>query len=244
MQWQKRSRLKSAALQAVFVIFFLHLMLACGDEQKTGELSPSPPKPESFTFFDIGVNTQLTGAVRKDLGDKLGRDAIEKRNIIDLEMNYRGFLKKYFPELFELNQQLNYPPGQRVDHDTVKLMYRYAQRKNIPFDYAELIFSNYTQLPLLIRVRFKRDEAGVIKTLEEKYGPPQIIEWQEAGGTSMFWTKKRDFLILSKVPDQFGNPEYQVAIYFVANLEELLAVEAKAREESEKQKTKTGRKAF
>lgn len=244
MQWQNTFQLKKAAFRAVFIIFFFPMMMSCGDEQKTTEFSSSPPKPESFTFFDIGINTKLTGGVRKDLGNKLGRDAIENRNIIDLEINYRGFLKKYFPELFELNLQLNYPPGERVDHNTVKLMYRYAQRKNIPFDYAELIFSNYTQLPILIRVRFKRDEAGVIKTLEEKYGPPQIIELKEANGTSMFWTKNKDFLILSQVPDQFGNPEYQVSIYFVANLEELLAVEAKAREESEKQKAKTGRKAF
>jgi hypothetical protein len=244
MQWQKKFQLKTAAFRAVFIIFFFPMMMSCGDEQKTTEFSPSPPKPESFTFFDIGINTKLTGGVRKDLGNKLGRDAIENRNIIDLEINYRGFIKKYFPELFELNRQLNYPPGERVDHDTVKLMYRYAQRQNIPFDYVELVFSNATQLPILIRIRFKRDDANVIPTLKEKYGSPQMIEWKEENGTSMFWRKNKDFLIVSLVPDQFGNPEFQISIYFVANLEELIAVEVKAREEREKQKAKTGKTAF
>jgi hypothetical protein len=244
MQWQKKFQLRTAGFRAVVAILFFPMMMSCGDEQKTNEFSPSSPKAETFTFFDIGINTKLTGGVRKELSHKLGRDAIENRNIIDLEINYRGFLKRYFPALSELNLKLNYPPGERVDHNTVKLMYRYALRENIPFDYVELVFSNYTQLPLLIRIRFKRDDANVIATLKEKYGPPLIIDWKEENGTSMFWTKNKDFLIASLVPDQFGNPEYQISIYFVANLEELIAVESKAREEGEKQKARTGKTAF
>jgi hypothetical protein len=244
MQSQKKWQPKVAAFYIALIILSSPILMSCGDEQETPDLSPSPTKPESFTFFDIGINTKLTSGIRKDLGDKLGHEATENRNIIDLEINYRGFLKKYFPEINELNRKLNYPPGERVDHNTVKLMYRYAQKENIPFDYVELIFSNYTGSPLLIRIEFKNDEANIIETLKEKYGRPQVLDWKEENGKSMFWEKYKDHLIVSLVPDQFGKPGYQILIYFVENLKELIDTEMKEREQKEQEKAKTGKTAF
>jgi len=200
--------------------------------------------PESFTFFDLGINSRLNKEVRQQLGDKLGRDAIERRSIIDLEINYSGFLKNYFPGLNELNQRLNFPPGERVDHNTVKLMYRYAQKKNVPFEYVELVFSNYTNAPILFRINFREDDAGIINTLESKYGQPQVIAWKEENGQSMSWMKNSDFLIVSQVPDQFGNPRYQIAIYFVKNLEQLIAAEQKERQEKSLKRNESGKTAF
>jgi hypothetical protein len=226
------------------IIFFCGLWLSCDDGQKSPPTAPASDASAGFTFFNLGKNTRLSGRVREDLSEKLGRDAIAERNIIDLEINYRGFLSTYFPALNRLNQRLNFPPGERVDHNTVKLMYRYAQKENFPFDYVELVFSNYTKTPLLFRIHFRRDEAGIVNTLKNKYGPPRMIDWQEQNGQSMVWERDGDFLIVSLVPDQFGNPEYQISIYFVDNLTQLVETEKKEEEKREAQRARSGKKAF
>ena len=175
---------------------------------------------------------------------KLGRDAIERRSILDLEINYRGFLKKYFPKIDALNQKLNSPLGERVEHNTVKLMYRYAQEKNVPFNLIELIFSDYTKTPVLFKINFKVDESNTVATLQEKYGLPQTIEWGEDNGKSLYWEKNGDVLVASRIPDRFGNIEHQIVIYFIGNLNQLVETEKKEREAQELQRAKTGKKAF
>ena len=233
------------ALPALLLIVLVPILISCSDSQQPDDATaPTVVMPESFTFFDLGINSRLNKKVRQQLGDKLGRDAIERRSIIDLEINYSGFLKNYFPDLNELNQNLNFPPGERVEHNTVKLMYRYALKKNVPFDYVELVFSNYTTAPILFKINFREDDTGIINTLESKYGQPQVISWEEEGGKSMSWMKNSDFLIVSQVPDQFGNPKYQIAIYFVKNLEQLIATEKKDRQEKSLKRTQSGKTAF
>ena len=235
----------TTAFCAILFIVLMPIFISCSDSQQPdGSTAPAAVEPESFTFFDLGINSRLNKKVRQQLGDKLGRDAIEHRSIIDLEINYSGFLKKYFPGLHELNQRLNFPPGERVEHNTVKLMYRYAQKKNVPFEYVELVFSNYTNAPILFRIHFREDEAGIISTLESKYGEPQVIAWKEGNGQSMSWMKNSDFLIVSQVPDQFGNPRYQIAIYFVKNLEQLIAAEKNEQQEKNLKRSQSGKTAF
>ena len=131
-----------------------------------------------------------------------------------------------------------------MEHNTVKLMYRYAVKKDVPFDYVELVFSNYTQAPLLFRINFREDDAGIINTLASKYGQPLIVNWKEENGQSMYWQKNSDFLIVSKAPDQFGNPRHQIVIYFVKNLEQLIATEKKDRQEKSLKRTQSGKTAF
>jgi hypothetical protein len=60
----------------------------------------------------------------------------------------------------------------------------------------------------------------------------------------MFWRKNKDVLIVSLVPDQFGNPEYQIRIFFVENIQTLLEREKAEKEKQELRRTKSGRKAF
>jgi len=233
------------ALCAILIILLIPVLIACSDSQQPDDsTAPVVVMPESFTFFDLGINSRLDEKIRQELGNKLGRDAIEQRSIMDLEINYPGFLKQYFPDLNELNQKLNFPPGERVEHNTVKLMYRYATKENVPFDYVELVFSNYTKTPILFRINLRDDEAGIIKTLESRYGQPQVVSWKEESGKSMYWRKSSDFLIVSQVPDQFGNPRYQIVIYFVKNLEQLIAAETKERQEKSLKRTQSGRTAF
>jgi len=235
----------SKSLQAILIIVLISAVTACSESRDgNGTTAAKALKSESFTFFDLGRNSQLNKQVRQELGRKLGRDAIEHRSIMELEINYDGFLEKYFPVLDELNRKLNFPPGERVEHDTVKLMYRYAARANAPFDYVELVYSNYTQTPVLFRIHFRADQAGIVNTLEAKYGQPRIADWKEENGRSMYWLKNGDYLIVSLVPDQFGNHSYQIVIYFVDNLDQLAATERDEQREKLLERTRSGKTAF
>ena len=236
--------IKIAALWVAIVAGTVPALVSCSDKREPAEEIPQPASADSFTFFDIGRTTKFSDQLRDALGQKLGRDAIERRSILDLEINYPGFLRKYFPQLNEINQQLNFPPRERVDHNIVKLMYRYAQKQNVPFDYVELIFSGYTQTPIIFKIHFKTDEANTIETLKEKYGVPKIIDWKENGGSSMYWQKDGDFLIASLVPDQFGKHEHQIVIYYIDNIKQLIETEKKEKDEKEQQRVKTGKTAF
>jgi len=99
-----------------FIIIMLILFtVSCGDKEETGLPRPAPEDSDSFTFFNIGKHTIISGNVRKGLNQTLGDDAIEPKNIIDLEINYKGFLKEYFADLDKLNKKLNSPLGERVE---------------------------------------------------------------------------------------------------------------------------------
>ena len=235
---------KTALLWIAIIIASLPILVSCSDNHDSADKSSLPSDTESFTFFDLGKTIKLTNGVRRDLNNKLGRDAIERRSILDLEINYRGFLKRYFPELDALNQKLNSPPGERVEHNTVKLMYRYAQKKNVPFNLVELVFSDYTKTPVLFKINFKVNEADTVETLQEKYGLPQVIDWKEGNGKSRVWKKNGDILIESRIPDRFGNIDYQIVIYYIDNLKLLNDTERREKEELEQQRAKKGEKAF
>jgi hypothetical protein len=222
-----------------FLLFF-----SCGEKQEPAADRRVKAQSDSFTFFDLGKNSKLSKSIRSDLRQRLGRDAIEGRGIIDLEINYYGFLEQHFSSLNALNRELNSPAGERIEHNIVKLMFRYARKENLPFDYVELLFSNYSQLPLLFRINFKKDEANIVETLKSKYGDPRPIDWKNKGGQSMYWEKDRDILIVSLVPDQFGNPEYQIRIFFVENIEALLATESAEKAEQKSQRARSGKTAF
>jgi hypothetical protein len=234
---------KFSLLALVFGLTLL-FFYSCGEKKESAENQTAIMSSDSFTFFDLGRQSTLSKSVRNDLKQRLGRHSIEYRSIIDLDINFYGFLKKYFPSLYELNQNLNFPPGERIEHNTVKLMYRYARKEDIPFDYVELVFSNYSQHPLLFRINFQKDEANIIETLKTKYGEPLLIDWKDKNGRSMYWEKNKDLFIVSLVPDQFGNPEYQIRIYFVENIRTLLATERAEKEKAERQRAKSGKTAF
>jgi hypothetical protein len=244
MQWPIKWKHKTIIVYTFLSLLSISILISCSDNRESAETVPAAVNPESFTFFELGTNTKLTEDIREDLGKKLGRDAIERRSILDLNTNYAGFIKKYLPKINELNRKLNFPPGERVEHNTVKLMYRYAQKKNAPFDYVELVFWEYTKTPLLFKINFQIDETGILETLKTKYGPPQVIDWKEENGKSMVWRKNMDLLLVSEVPDQFGRHEYQIVIYFVQNLKQLIEIEKNELEKREQQRAKSGERAF
>jgi hypothetical protein len=217
---------------------------ACGDNKEPAADKRVPDTPESFTFFDLGRNSRYSESVRKNLGRRLGNDAIEKRGLLNLEINYYGFLQKHYPAVHTLNMQLNPASGERIEHNISKLMYRYARKKNLPFDFVELNFSNYSQQPLMFKIDLKEDEAKVVQTLETKYGEPQRVDWQNKNGQSLHWEQNGDMLFVSLVPDQFGNPKYQIRIFFIDNIQALLEQEQIEKENLELRRAKSGQKAF
>lgn len=235
---------KAVPLWIAFTISFLPVLISCSDKHESAAEKTTVADSESFTFFDLGKTSKVSKDVRKNLRDLLGREAIERRSMLDLEINYKGFLKKYFPEIDALNQKVNFPPGERVEHNTVKLMYRYAQKKNVPFELVELVFSDYTKTPIVFKINFKENEANIVETLQEKYGNPEVISWNEDDGKSMFWKKNGDVLIVSRALDRRGNYTYQIVIYFIDSLKQLIETERKEKEEKEQQRAKTGKKAF
>ncbi|MEJ5360332.1 MAG: hypothetical protein WHT06_16865 [Desulfobacterales bacterium] len=210
------------------LLILLTLGASCGG-------GPEPPPPaaavegEGISFFGIGRDSRYSEATRRELARVLGREAIERRSLLDLEIHFRGFLRDHLPEIDRLHRRLNDPPGERVDHEVTRLTYRYARQAGAPFDLVDLIFDGPSGKPLLFRMRFRRDEAGTVAALRERYGAPEVLPWKGEPGESWLWRRGEDLLVLSFVPDQFGQPAHRIDIYFVTNLEETAARREQAR---------------
>ncbi|MFZ7125845.1 MAG: hypothetical protein ACOWWM_06790 [Desulfobacterales bacterium] len=240
--------------QWVLIIVFLSLTALAAGGFVIWRSGSGPPEPirtpgtgdsdDGFTFFDIDAKTPLSDQLRDALKRRLGSDAIAYRMPFNIEFNRRAFLKEHFPNLFEVNSELNAPFGERREHDTVSLTYRRAQRMQVPFNYVELVFSNATRLPLF----FKIEPAGVgpqlLDTLKEKYGDPQTIRQNEANAWTHWWEADSDYLIVTVEPDRFGDPRYRFFIIFTRNIEELIASEKTAGEQIRSQRRKAGESAF
>jgi hypothetical protein len=123
-------------------------------------------------------------------------------------------------------------------------MYRYARKKDVPFHYIELLFSDYTHKPLFIKIASKKDVSGIIDSIRKKYGQPATIDWQRDSGRSMHWINKRDILIVSIAADRRGDLVYHITIYYFDNLEELLATEENERRLREEKRKQAGKAAF
>ncbi len=218
--------------------------LAFGCSNKESDVPAQPDVIRGFAFFDLGANSRYSNAVRRKLGDRLGSDAISQQNVINLTLYTDAFFEKHFPQLGRLNQQLNWPEGQRIEHNTTQLTYRYARLKETPFTKVTLYFSNDTGKPLFFKISAGPDAAAIVETLIKKYGTPEQFEWQDKDGRTIFWKDNKDMFIVSSTKDRQGNPEYLFCIYYVNNLEEMLATE-KARQLSEKEKIReAGESAF
>ena len=199
---------------------------------------------EGFTFFEIGASTRYSESLRAELEDRLGNDAIQRQNIIDLEVHPFKILNTYFPKLDELNRRLNSSLGERIEHDTLKLMYRYARNKDLPFSYVEILFSNQSELPLHIRVESRTDISAIRNTLIEKYGPSRTIEWDAAEGSTDIWRHGNDVLLFSSFPNKAGVMQFRIAIYYVDNINQMLEREKVERKSDRQERKQAGGSAF
>ncbi|CAN2043183.1 hypothetical protein GMMP1_1090011 [Candidatus Magnetomoraceae bacterium gMMP-1] len=198
---------------------------------------------KGFTFFNLSADTTLSNKLRDNLSDKLGYGSEEDHTTMDLGINYRDFLEKYFPELAELNKKLN-PAKIRIEHNTIKLTYRHTKKKNTPFDSAEIIFSKYTKKPLVIEIKSKKQVLSIIDTIKTKHGQPDIIKWDGERGRSLYWKETDDVMIMSIISDKLGNSKYQIMIFYVNNIKKLIHTEEQEKTKQEKVKKKAVESVF
>ncbi len=224
----------------MFALFFLN----CGEQTDPQAPGPSPSNTQGFTFFELTAESRLTSNLRKDLEKKLGSDAITRKSPLDLAIAPETFLRENFPKVHALNRRLNYSPRERIEHNVTKLMYRYPGRKQVPFSFVELIFSNYTGKPLVFHTSAKQEGATAIQTLEEKYGEPRVAQWDEGRQKVLYWRKEGELMAVYALRDRFGNPEFRVQLLFFEALEELLRTEEKEREALDQEKKDAVRDAF
>ena len=235
-----RSRRGALALSLALAVLGL---AACGDGGAPQGVAAPRTGVESFTFLGIGRETELSDRLLGELAEKLGNAAVEQRGTVDLETGAPGVLDERLPEIAALHRRLNSPPGERVEHDRTRLMYRYARSREAPFDLVELVFDPQTLRPLFFRMRFKKDDAGMVAALQEKHGPP-AVDAASGDGRTLAWRKEGDALLVAVVPDQFGNPVHHVAIYFTENLQRRIAAEQAQAAEKAKGRQRSGKSAF
>lgn len=199
---------------------------------------------EGFTFFRVGPHSRFSGNLRDELRKTLGSDAIETRTTINLEIHFPGFIRQHFPQIHQFNQKLNENANQRIEHNTTRLTYRYIPDRIKAFNYVELLFSNYSQLPLYCKIRGKDEVSDILDVLTSKYGEPEKIDWGRPEEFSLYWEYQGDVLIFSNVLDKAGNHEFQIMIYYVGNLEDLIIKEAQEKAAQEKEARNALKRVF
>ena len=199
---------------------------------------------DAFTFFGVGPNTKINKSLRDELRNTLGSDAIETRTTINLEILYPGFIQEYFQHIHQLHKKLNENPRQRTEHNSIKIMFRYIPERIRPFNYVELLFSNYSQKPLYGKIRAKNDGIGILELLKTRHGQPEKIDWGSPEQWSFFWKSHGDILIFSNKPDKFGNPEYFITTYYVSNIEDLIEKQEQEERVEEEEAKKQLKRAF
>jgi len=231
-----------SALQVLIGLSILLLVTACSSEEK---IEPQQQERSGgFTFFDVHHHTIYSKSLRDRLVDTLSSDAIEYRSTINLEIVQNGFLQQHFPTIGELNQRLNYPAGERIEHPTIKLMYRWSARKNLPFSYVELLFSQDTHKPLYVKIESIRDISDIFDALSEKYGQPSLLQLEQNRGEIRYWEDNRDVFLVAILSRRNERPLYRMMIYYADNLEEFIHTEEKKRQEKEEKQKREGRSAF
>ncbi|TWI75542.1 hypothetical protein LZ24_00589 [Desulfobotulus alkaliphilus] len=204
----------------IICIFFLMFFL----NQKSVKLprNAEQKSSESFTFFDVGENTVLTKAKLKDLRRILGQHRLENLTPVYLDFVHRGWLAKYFPDLEAFDIVFEKPRlRDPIASNTIKLHYRYAHQKNIPFRDIRFVFSRYTNKPLLLFLRLPGDGNIVINNLKNTHGMPQTIENVKIPGPGpvYFWERGEDLLVTSVLSDRYGKPETHIFIFYGKNAE-------------------------
>jgi hypothetical protein len=229
----------------IFVILFISVISVLFRQEIPSSGRRDGLNPEdAFTFFGVGPNTKINKSLRDELRNTLGSDAIETRTTINLEILYPGFIQEYFQDIYQLNQKLNENPRQRIEHNTIKIMFRYIPDRIRPFNYVELLFSNYSQKPLYGKIRAKNDGIEILDLLRTRYGVPDKIDWGKPEEWSFFWKNHGDILIFSNKPDKFGNPEYFLTIYYVNNIEDFIEKEEQEKRVQDEEAKKRLKRAF
>jgi hypothetical protein len=241
-----KKTLRIVGVAALVMIAIVAVVVLMGGDKGIDPSLPvaAAPPVDSFTFLKVGAGTRFSSSLRSSLSDYLGSDGIERKGTVDLLTQPRDLLYTRFPTLHALHRDLNNDQGARVEHHITRLTYRYPGRQNTWFKYVELVFSNYTARPLYFRITLNKEGTATLETIRQKYGDPKTVASSLGTDAVLYWEKSGDFLIVSRMKDRFGDPEYHVMFYFVANLQHLLDVERKEIEIKEKKLKQAGKTAF
>jgi len=237
---------KKILYMAIILLALLSILFVVDKIDNNSHKKPEDVKalyPESFTFFDMGSNTELSDEIIKTLSGQIGSYAVEKMMTIDLIIRDRVFFNKNFPKLFGLHYKLNDEAGARIEHNISNLVFRYPHKESTPFDNVKLIFSNYSKKPLLFSITSRKKESDITDTLKEKYGEPVLINWDDRKSISLLWEKSGDYLVFSKISER-GAFKYSIMIYFVNNMEHLLKIEENEVNKREEERKRAGKTAF
>lgn len=226
------------------IVVGLGLFLGCGDSPKS-VMTACGNGQETFTFFGLGRNSVFTGSLRDQLDERLGSSAIARADTIALSPLGGTLLEERFPILSRLNRELNQPFGERVEHDVVKLMYRHPDKKSVPFDSVETIFSGPSNCMMLMKIHTRDGSEGIVKTLTGKYGnPAEAVIKGIANGKTYTWEKNTDKLIVFSRPDRNNQQDFEIWFYFVEQIENLIAAERAQKEEKSSKVRQSGKQAF
>jgi hypothetical protein len=199
---------------------------------------------ERLSFLNMDSRSRLSQALREALARRLGPGAIEKRTLLDLELPEKGLLAALFPPIGALNRRLNNPPGERVEHDTVRLTYRHARSSGTPFEFVRLIFSAESGAPLYFHIRSKTQGADFLGAITKKYGQPVTKPWPDGRGTSRLWERDGDYLVVSETRSRNDTALYDFAFTFTGHLKALLETERAKRQLRMKAIEQKGQSAF
>jgi hypothetical protein len=219
------------------------LTASCGDSSQN-QTPLQSDKDQGFTFFSVGPETLFSDHLKVALGKNLGSAAVESMNVIDLTIRQPDFLDRNFPDVGRMNRELNGESGQRVEHDTRRLIFRYLPASASPFRYAEWMFSGMSLKPLYCKIRAQRGGETLEGILTERYGRPSEIFCGNEPNRCLFWEHSGDLLILSIKENRRGEMEYEIMIYYLKHLEELIASEKAEKVRLEKERRKALEKAF
>lgn len=217
------------------------LLVGCGE--KVPE-KPVTTMPESFTYMEIGANTVIDGKVRGRLQTALGSEAVDLKTTIYLDLKYKGFLERYYPDLHELNSRLNVNDVVRKEHPATRISFRNTRSRQSIFDYVELTFENRSRCPLLFKFRSRNDLTELVKSVSRKYGPPSVTSTEEGRGESLRWQLNGDVFVIARFPGRLEKDEYHMIIVYANRINQMLAEEAREERQKEAARNDAERKMF
>ncbi|MGB5985921.1 MAG: hypothetical protein WBG37_11500 [Desulfobacterales bacterium] len=230
----------------MIIPIILLLLMACGqDSEAPSPMAVAPEgEAEGFTFLGLGKSSHYTDKLREQLRQRLGHDVAERKMPLKLAIHPPGFVAQHLPAIAALNQRLNYAPRERIEQNILRLTYRYAEKKGTPFDRVELVFSQYTQKPLMFYIQSGKTGGEMIAAIQQKYGAYTEVTDPAREVTTRYWRDAGDVLALTLGTDRFGDPEYHIWIFYASNLEELAATEEERRRIRQKNLNEAGKEAF
>ena len=243
---QKRNLLFVILAAGALVVVIASIIAVTGSRRDLQVAAPAGTDAPAggFSFFNVDRTTVLTHDLRETLAETLGSDAIARSTTIDLTVVSREFLRDHLPEIAVLQRGFNPPLGERREHETTRLTYRWAERHQMPFRHIELLFSNRTGRPLYFVIQPTEAFSDSVATLTAKYGPPRKIAVDSLAEPARIWEQDGDILVATTIVRRNGRLSQELHMYFVDNLTRLLESEIESRRRERQDTRDAGERAF